>query len=545
MLVGCNGRHDDYAACFGSLHGALHAAVDGYKHMDGRKKELAMEIRQKLISSSNASIREFCACGMTKRSGSGRAMGALLADIALLVPHRPYEGVFLGDGGHSGGNFGLVPISIDDAMRDGAIVGLMKVFRAIFDTHGVEALLLEECALEAIIRTAIGESFGQDRVSAGNLLEDVANARGNSLGRFFAKSVFHNYAGRYCIALEGVPAMVTCGYECEGLRVLYIAGHLSFAESLILKSFKSFFSFPGGLDNHFAVYQLCDRACMVRFFFAPFASHDMRDVRQIAAWRAQVAKWVQFLLKTLSARMPQTALTLLSRYLGIGSNPEAPTISTKPQCQSKKLADFTVIEEVIHADPAAEIHPGEAAQLAAIQHAGFIERNLGVGFEPEEQEQLLLLHFNRTSQEMVLALSEGPALKPCRTALENAGFQHMLASGAFVFVQPWQYHMGIGAAQERLGAHGLKSSHIIVAQSLEYLVEESLGSIKGGIWAKDRQQLLLSEDQIDMSSQTACASQPASEGHSSEPPVVCVEQHTFLCWVPRFQPSAHSGAHTV
>ena len=55
----------------------------------------------------------------------------------------------------------------------------------------------------------------------------------------------------------------------------------------------------------------------------------------------------------------------------------------------------------------------------------------------------------------------------------------------WVFVHPWQYR----AAVRALVGHQLLASHVIVAESLEHLVEESLSDIGRGVWARSRAEL--------------------------------------------------------
>ena len=52
-----------------------------------------------------------------------------------------------------------------------------------------------------------------------------------------------------------------------------------------------------------------------------------------------------------------------------------------------------------------------------------------------------------------------------------------LISGTTVFVQPWQYR----SAMRALNGRELKPYHVVVAKSLEYLLEESLAPIGKGV----------------------------------------------------------------
>merc|ERR1712113_949812 len=103
----------------------------------------------------------------------------------------------------------------------------------------------------------------------------------------------------------------------------------------------------------------------------------------------------------------------------------------------------STIQHVTHEEPAATICPGEAEQVVALQQAGFVERNLEAGILPEQDERVLLLQLNRAPSDLILALSERPALEPCRQEMQAEGCPFVLASGAFIFVKPWQYQSAI------------------------------------------------------------------------------------------------------
>lgn len=137
------------------------------------------------------------------------------------------------------------------------------------------------------------------------------------------------------------------------------------------------------------------------------------------------------------------------------------------------------IQQIVHIEPAAEIPPAEADEITTLQHAGFIEHNLGVGTIPEPNERVLLLQLNRTSSDLVEALTHGPALNQCRAEMQAEHCKEKMTSGAFTFVKPWQYHSAIHAAETTLGLCGLKSSHIIFGESVEYLLAEAIDSVRG------------------------------------------------------------------
>merc|ERR1719277_1380856 len=90
---------------------------------------------------------------------------------------------------------------------------------------------------------------------------------------------------------------------------------------------------------------------------------------------------------------------------------------------------------------------------------------------------------------MMDMLAGGAPLRACREAMASAHCLWKVASGAHIFVHPWQYAM----VEAATGSMSLKSSHVVVAASLEHLVAESLASAPGGAWAKTRVPLVDSE----------------------------------------------------
>ena len=65
---------------------------------------------------------------------------------------------------------------------------------------------------------------------------------------------------------------------------------------------------------------------------------------------------------------------------------------------------------------------------------------------------------------------EGPTLRPCRTALADAVYEYVLPQGALVLVNPEHY---LDATRALVGIEP-RPFHLIVEESLEYLIEEVL-----------------------------------------------------------------------
>jgi len=108
--------------------------------------------------------------------------------------------------------------------------------------------------------------------------------------------------------------------------------------------------------------------------------------------------------------------------------------------------------------------------------------------EPEHgqsaRENVYLLQLKRTPSQVVHALTEGVPLRSCREALSTAGYNWKLISGA---MEPWQYRQVMLA----LNGYELKTSHVVVASNMEYLVAESIQGIGQGACAESRVQLPL------------------------------------------------------
>lgn len=106
----------------------------------------------------------------------------------------------------------------------------------------------------------------------------------------------------------------------------------------------------------------------------------------------------------------------------------------------------------------------------------------GVQVGSAPREEILLGKLNRMPKEVRVEFSEGVSLRQHRNALVTSGHSWKLASGAFVFVSPWQYELTMVALRDRQ----LHPDHVVFSASAEYLVEEALLRCKGP-WMKDRE----------------------------------------------------------
>lgn len=204
----------------------------------------------------------------------------------------------------------------------------------------------------------------------------------------------------------------------------------------------------------------------------------------------------------------------------------------RAQSMEPKVLTETVSFPVVHLDPPARISEQEASQIVSEQHAGFVERNLGCSFgsatsdaeDTEIQDAVFLSKLNRNPKELRRAFLEGLPLKECRATLEAEGYPVKHISGALCFVHPEQYRLTL----HFLSSIELKPDHLVFAQSLEHLVQETmLPWAQGrGIQCKSREQLKLSN-----SSCAACAGDSELQDPSMNTLELIVER-TFLCSAP-------------
>jgi hypothetical protein len=210
----------------------------------------------------------------------------------------------------------------------------------------------------------------------------------------------------------------------------------------------------------------------------------------------------------------------------------------------------SVIQNVSHVEQPAEIDEREAAEFVALQHAGFIERNLGrrssddhVDCEAKEsdEDRVILGKVNRMPKSLRTELSDGASLRSCREALDAAGHPWKLLSGTLVFVHPWQYRAVISA----LSCGELRPHHVIFSESLAYLLEETLARYKGS-WltaCAPVKESLSSASQVGMSSElesvheaqgdTFVSTNTGQADTEHEDHLLMCVQRTFVCLVYR------------
>lgn len=246
-----------------------------------------------------------------------------------------------------------------------------------------------------------------------------------------------------------------------------------------------------------------------------------------------------------------------------------------------------VMDSIEHMDPPAVIHEYEAAQISAMQHAGHIEQNCGIApsevgntafamdvFEsprlppsigsresathdatPMDPEKVHILRFGSAPsggdsfQRFYDAVLQGPQLKQCRQALESAGHSVVLPERTLVFVKPEQY---FNVRRELVG-RALTFFHMIITESLEYLIDEVLSNIpykrRPRVKADSigRTEIVVAQSSQDSSDCTPDEDGPPAQDteqpddqEEENNPMVIVEKRTFLGEYPELRP-----AHTV
>jgi len=206
-------------------------------------------------------------------------------------------------------------------------------------------------------------------------------------------------------------------------------------------------------------------------------------------------------------------------------------VKRKPELQDEIDAGLAVVVEVVHDEPAAEISPTESQQIVQVQWSQNVEllsQQLQVPSDRDGHERILLITLNRSPQHFFSKLHQ--TMQQYIEALESEGYSCKLPGGAHIFVSPEQYRLAIGSLPRR----GLKPSHVVVAQSLEYLVGEAMDqcSIKG-CYAKQRE-CINEESDEDVDSSVIAPSLRDDECQNSLGPIFSVKR-TFLCCSPEPQ----------
>jgi hypothetical protein len=167
-----------------------------------------------------------------------------------------------------------------------------------------------------------------------------------------------------------------------------------------------------------------------------------------------------------------------------------------------------IIQVVIHEQPGARRDESMLQLQADEDWALHVEHRLHAPTEINAKEEnpilddnhadddIYLLEYNRHPDSFRKALCEGAPLHLCRAALEEAGFNWMLDSGAKIFVAPTQYAESLDAITQ-CGIL-LRPYHVIVSEHFEDQVEACLTDLpyRQGARVKHRSVLRAGVEQI-------------------------------------------------
>jgi len=258
-----------------------------------------------------------------------------------------------------------------------------------------------------------------------------------------------------------------------------------------------------------------------------------------------------------------------------GESDGADVLDSGSLLQETHVAMESVFENVIHSDPACVPDPSddlvadeiwasrvesrlgaESSRATHISDHTCVDPSVETNSEQEGEltDEVYLLQFSRNPEIFQKALEQSVSLKACRLALEESGHAWNLQSGAKIFVHPSQY---VEAMEFLIGrGEELRPYHVVVAQSMEHLIHESLVSIpcRQSVRIKKRATLGSTSSSKRMRPNTdehvhGCTVQhdvqesaksedgecPSSDdGLECQPMLVC-EKRTFLCCLPRFR----------
>lgn len=149
-----------------------------------------------------------------------------------------------------------------------------------------------------------------------------------------------------------------------------------------------------------------------------FVREHQAVLELLTNWHGAEASWDRFLTKTLWPQFGSRSKVIASFMFGAcgcemcaavpnSSDSHGGSLSQIPHTSSAR-AETTVIDGIEHIEPAAVIHPCEAEAVNLELEAGYVERNLAVGFLPDHANRdisvaefcVVLLQFGRCPREL-------------------------------------------------------------------------------------------------------------------------------------------------
>lgn len=177
------------------------------------------------------------------------------------------------------------------------------------------------------------------------------------------------------------------------------------------------------------------------------------------------------------------------------SNEESDTESESDWDEARVILDAerasaSVIQEIVHNEPAAQIPASVAAEQVAQQSKRWVPRTKVSGEESSEEgmdeyQALMLLRVTRAPRDLQERLQNGPELQHARSEMQRHGLSSHLPSGATIFVLNPEEH---AAAQRIVKEQHLRVHHMVVQQSLLHLVREAVQSLRSRLNVRVRSQ---------------------------------------------------------
>lgn len=200
-----------------------------------------------------------------------------------------------------------------------------------------------------------------------------------------------------------------------------------------------------------------------------------------------------------------------------------------------------VLQHIVHTEPAA-FRDEELLNLQADEDfASNVEWRLhGMGYtagavtQGEDvftSEKVHILRFGSgNTEDFRETLLEGPQFHPCREALESAGYACCHSSTALLFVHPNQFP----DVERALDDHELHPFHVVITESLEYLLAEILEKMPCRQRPREKSGTRL-ELGLPIPPQGLASGSKASGPDGVAIDLILVVRRTFLCVAPQLK----------
>jgi len=172
--------------------------------------------------------------------------------------------------------------------------------------------------------------------------------------------------------------------------------------------------------------------------------------------------------------------------------------------------------------------PGPVAEERASEiNSSVIDAVPRTGF-PTAVSDVYLLEYSRSPKSFRDCLLCSLSLEPCRKALKLSGFDVELASGAKMFLHPWQ----VKSVLQALSSVDLKPRHVIAHADFESAIEHALKSLRSQERVKEKSRMALRPSDGSQGDSLLCNSSDVEDDDDDDDDnhAVCpyVIQRTFI-----------------